>query len=142
MSSFLHRFAAEFASLDADKLGRLGELYSDDVHFTDPLHEVVGLAELQRYFAELYANVEQLHFELISHDQVCEGQGYLRWLMSFRHPRLNRGQLISLEGCSLLRWNADGKVERHRDYFDAGALLYQHVPLLGSAIRWLQRRLA
>ena len=37
---------------------------------------------------------------------------------------------------------ADGKVERHRDYFDAGALLYQHVPLLGSAIRWLQRRLA
>ena len=57
-------------------------------------------------------------------------------------PRLNRGQLISLEGCSLLRWNADGKVERHRDYFDAGALLYQHVPLLGSAIRWLQRRLA
>ena len=142
MSSFLHRFAAEFASLDADKLERLGELYSDDVHFTDPLHEVVGLAELQRYFAELYANVEQLHFECISHDQVCEGQGYLRWLMSFRHPRLNRGQLISLEGCSLLRWNADGKVERHRDYFDAGALLYQHVPLLGSAIRWLQRRLA
>ena len=70
MSSFLHRFAAEFASLDADKLGRLGELYSDDVHFTDPLHEVVGLAELQRYFAELYANVEQLHFEFISHDRV------------------------------------------------------------------------
>ena len=42
MSSFLHRFAAEFASLDADKLERLGELYSDDVHFTDPLHEVVA----------------------------------------------------------------------------------------------------
>lgn len=58
MSSFLHRFAAEFAGLDADKLERLGELYSDDVHFTDPLHEVVGLIELQRYFAELYANVE------------------------------------------------------------------------------------
>jgi len=62
--------------------------------------------------------------------------------MSYRHPQLNRGRLISLEGCSLLRWNAEGKVERHRDYFDAGALIYQHVPLLGSAIRWLQRRLA
>ena len=71
MSSFLHRFAAEFASLDADKLERLGELYSDDVHFTDPLHEVVGLIELQRYFAELYANVEQLNFEFISHDRCA-----------------------------------------------------------------------
>lgn len=71
-----------------------------------------------------------------------EGEGYLRWVMSYRHPRLNCGQLISLEGCSLLRWNGEGKVERHRDFFDAGALLYQHVPLLGTAIRWLQRRLA
>lgn len=62
--------------------------------------------------------------------------------MSYRHPRLNGGELISLEGCSLLRWNGAGKVVRHRDYFDAGALLYQHVPLLGAAIRWLQRRLA
>ncbi|AWM58110.1 nuclear transport factor 2 family protein [Pseudomonas songnenensis] len=142
MSSFLHRFAEEFARLDASNLDRLAELYSSNVHFTDPLHEVSGLAELRRYFSELYANVEHLHFEFISHDEVSEGEGYLRWVMSYRHPRLNRGGLISLEGCSLLRWNAEGKVERHRDYFDAGALLYQHVPLLGSAIRWLQRRLA
>ncbi|AHY43190.1 nuclear transport factor 2 family protein [Stutzerimonas decontaminans] len=142
MSSFLHRFAEEFARLEASNLDRLAELYSGDVHFTDPLHEVYGLAELRRYFSELYANVEHLHFEFISHDEVCEGQGYLRWIMSYRHPRLNGGGLISLEGCSLLRWNGEGKVERHRDYFDAGALLYQHVPLLGGAIRWLQRRLA
>lgn len=142
MSSFLHRFAEEFARLDASNLDRLAELYSSNVHFTDPLHEVCGLAELQRYFSELYANVEHLHFEFIGHDEVCEGQGYLRWVMSYRHPRLNRGGLISLEGCSMLRWNDEGKVERHRDYFDAGALLYQHVPLLGGAIRWLQRRLA
>jgi len=62
--------------------------------------------------------------------------------MTYEHPRLKGGKPISLEGCSLLRWNLDGKVERHRDYFDAGALLYQHVPLMGGAIRWLRRRLA
>jgi hypothetical protein len=33
-------------------------------------------------------------------------------------------------------------VVRHRDYFDAGALLYQHVPVVGSMIRWLHRRIA
>jgi len=142
MSGFLQRFASEFARLDATNLDRLRDLYSADVHFTDPLHEVCGLVELERYFSELYANVEHLHFEFISHDEICDGQGYLRWIMSYRHPRLNGGELISLEGCSLLRWNGAGKVVRHRDYFDAGALLYQHVPLLGAAIRWLQRRLA
>ena len=142
MSGFLERFAADFASLDAGNLARLADLYSADVHFSDPLHEVHGLAELQRYFAGLYVNVAQLHFEFTGHDQVCEGRGYLRWRMSFRHPRLNRGRTILVEGCSLLCWNAEGKVERHRDYFDAGALLYQHVPLLGTLIGWLRRRLS
>ncbi|QHF41154.1 transcriptional regulator [Pseudomonas sp. S34] len=30
---------------------------------------------------------------------------------------------------------------RHRDYFDAGALLYEHLPVLSRAIAWLKRRL-
>ncbi|HAF91451.1 MAG TPA: transcriptional regulator [Pseudomonas sp.] len=142
MSAFLERFAEGFSGLDASNLHRLGELYSDSVHFSDPLHEVWGLDELERYFAQLYANVQALEFEFFAFDQVRDGQGYLRWLMTYEHPRLNAGKPISLEGCSLLRWNLDGKVERHRDYFDAGALLYQHVPLMGGAIRWLRRRLA
>ena len=141
MSDFLRRFATEFAALDAGNLARLGELYSDDVLFRDPLHEVRGLPALQRYFAEMYANVDRLDFDFHGFDQVAEGEGYLRWTMSYRHPRLAAGQLIRVEGCSHLLWS-DGKVHRHRDYFDAGALLYEHLPVLGSLIRWLKRRLA
>ena len=43
MSDFLRRFARQFAELNKDNLQRLDELYTDDVHFTDPLHEVQGL---------------------------------------------------------------------------------------------------
>ena len=71
--------------------------------------------------------------------QVRDGEGYLRWTMSYRHPRLKKGELIRVEGCSYLLWN--GKVHQHRDYFDAGALLYENLPLMGSAIRWLKGRL-
>ena len=88
MSDFLRRFATEFAALDAGNLARLGELYSDDVLFRDPLHEVRGLPALQRYFAEMYANVGRLDFDFHGFDQVCDGEGYLRWTMRYRHPRL------------------------------------------------------
>ena len=27
------------------------------------------------------------------------------------------------------------------DYFDAGALLYEHVPVLGRIVSWLKRRM-
>lgn len=35
----------------------------------------------------------------------------------------------------------DHKVYRHRDYFDAGSLIYEHLPVLGRAIAWLKRRM-
>ncbi|MGE8150550.1 nuclear transport factor 2 family protein [Pseudomonas vancouverensis] len=139
MSDFLQRFARQFAELDKDNLHRLADLYAPDVYFTDPLHEVQGLAQLQEYFSELYANVRQLRFDFHGFDQVREGEGYLRWVMSYRHPRLAGGQPIQVSGCSHLLW--DDKVYRHRDYFDAGALLYEHLPVLGRAIAWLKRRL-
>lgn len=78
MSAFLHDFAARFTALNKDNLDLLGELYSDDLLFRDPLHEVHGLTAVRRYFAELYANVEALHFEFHGFDQVAEGEGYLR----------------------------------------------------------------
>ena len=140
MSDFLRRFATEFAALDAGNLARLGELYSDDVLFRDPLHEVRGLPALQRYFAELYANVGRLEFDFHGFDQVVDGEGYLRWTMHFRHPRLRGGAPISVDGCSHLLWW--DKVYQHRDYFDAGAMLYEHLPLMGGVIAWLKRRLA
>jgi len=140
MSDFLDNFAREFATLDRHNLDRLEQLYSDDIQFTDPLHEVQGLAQLRGYFAELYANVRELRFEFHGSDLCAEGQGYLRWTMSYRHPRLNGGGLIQVAGCSYLQW-CDARVSRHRDYFDAGALLYEHLPLLGAMIAWLKRRL-
>jgi hypothetical protein len=140
VSDFLRRFAHDFAALNAANLHTLGDLYSHDVRFSDPLHEIQGLTALQDYFTELYANVSELGFTFHSYDQVQEGAGYLRWTLHYRHPRLRRGQLIEVVGCSYLRWHE--KVYQHRDYFDAGALLYEHLPLMGTAIGWLKGRLA
>jgi hypothetical protein len=61
--------------------------------------------------------------------------------MTYRHPRLKQGEPILVQGCSHLLWT-DDKVFQHRDFFDAGALLYEHLPVMGRMIRWLKGRLA
>lgn len=139
MSDFLRQFASDFAALNKHNLDRLGALYSEDAVFRDPLHEVRGLKNMQRYFADLYENVSELRFDFYGFDEVRTGEGYLRWTMSYRHPRLAGGGLIRVDGCSHLLWN--NKVYQHRDYFDAGSLLYEHLPVLGRVITWLKRRL-
>ncbi|SOE51833.1 FIG002994: Putative transcriptional regulator [plant metagenome] len=140
MSAFLQDFARRFADLDADTLDRLPTLYTDDVRFRDPLHEIQGIQALHAYFEKLYANVESLRFDFQGMDEVRAGEGYLRWVMTYRHPRIARGEPVQVEGCSHLLWR--DKVHAHRDYFDAGALLYEHLPLLGGAISLLKGRLA
>ncbi|MDF0732387.1 nuclear transport factor 2 family protein [Pseudomonas entomophila] len=140
MSAFLTQFANRFATLDAASLDGLGTLYTTDVQFRDPLHQFDGLPALRAYFEQLYANAHDIRYDIHATDQTAPGEGYLRWTLYFRHPRLARGQLIRLDGCSHLRW--EERVYHHQDYFDAGALLYEHVPVLGAVIGWLKRRLA
>lgn len=141
MSEFLRGYAERFAELNKNNLDLLADIYSPNICFADPLHEIQGLDKLREYFEQLYANVEDLSFEFHGFDQVDEGKGYLRWTMTYRHPRLSKGELITVPGCSHLRW-AGNKVFLHRDFFDAGALLYEHLPVMGRVIGWLKGRLA
>jgi hypothetical protein len=140
MSAYLQKFAEDFATLTGDNLDALEKLYSEDIIFRDPLHQIRGLTDLRAYFFELYANADDIRYAFASADEVRPGEGYLRWTLQFRHPRLARGQHITLQGCSHLLWR--DRVHFHQDYFDAGALLYEHIPVMGGAIRWLKGRLA
>lgn len=57
--------------------------------------------------------------------------------MHLRHKRIKRGREIMVDGISHLRVR-DGKVCFHRDYFDAGQLLYENLPLVGRIIRFIK----
>ena len=136
----LERFISVYKQLDKNNLTTLGDIYSSDIYFCDPAHQISGLEALITYFSELYQNVENVTFtfgDLILDDQ----QATLTWQMGVRHPRLNKGQDYSVEGISLLRLNSEGLVCYHRDYFDLGALLYERIPLLGSVIIRIKERL-
>ncbi len=131
------RFQQLFQSLRQDNLALLGEIYAHDVVFEDPLHRVEGLAALTGYFERMYAGVESIGFEF---GEVVEapGQAMLTWTMHMTHQRLRPGEALALPGASHIRF--DERVHYHRDYFDAGALLYERLPLLGGVVRAIRRR--
>ncbi|XGA80372.1 nuclear transport factor 2 family protein [Halomonas sp. CH40] len=135
----LDAFCAFFNKLDNTCTEKLYEVYTEDIVFSDPLHTVEGRAALEEYFAGMYANVSECRFRY-HHRQRHGETAFVTWTMSFAHPRLAGGKVISVDGCSHLTFADDGRVSRHRDYFDAGAMLYEHVPVLGGLIRLLKRR--
>ncbi|MGM0767587.1 MAG: nuclear transport factor 2 family protein [Pseudomonadota bacterium] len=134
----LDRFRELFNGLDAGNLHKLASVYSENVHFEDPLSSVTGLDQLTHYFAGAYANVVSCHFEF--GEPVVNGENVgITWVMHLRHKRIRRGREIQVDGMSRLVIR-DGKVTRHRDYFDAGQLLYENLPVLGRIIRWVRNQ--
>lgn len=131
------RFQEVFQQLRHDTLDLLDEVYAADIVFEDPLHRVEGLVALRDYFARMYEGVESIRFEF---DAVLEahGEAMLTWTMHMRHRRLQPGQELALPGASHIRFGT--QVHYHRDYFDAGALLYERLPLLGGVVRAIRRR--
>ncbi len=132
----LEDFRALFNKLDKGNLDKLADLYSEDVRFQDPLGTVNGLDELTQYFAGAYANVVDCRFEF--GEALVQGESAaLPWVMHLRHKRIRKGREVQVQGISHLRIR-DGRVYYHRDYFDAGEMLYENLPVIGGVIRWIK----
>ncbi|MEQ9547732.1 MAG: nuclear transport factor 2 family protein [Marinobacter sp.] len=136
----LEHFRELFNSLDAGNLDQLASVYSETVKFQDPLCSVSGLDHLTRYFADAYANVMSCQFDF-GEPVIAGGKVAIPWVMRLRHKRIRRGREIHVDGMSNLVIYS-GKVTHHRDYFDAGQLLYEHLPLVGRVIRSIRKHAA
>lgn len=138
----LENFKTFYDKLDKSTLNRafLETVYTQDIAFEDPFHQINGLDALHSYFAEMYENVKEISFDWI--DSSSDGrQAFITWTMSYSHPFINRGKPVQVNGVSRLVFK-DGRVSSHRDYFDGGQMLYEHIPALGMIVRKLKKRLA
>lgn len=141
MEEALAQFLDHYQQLDRRNLHLLDAMYSPDVRFIDPAHQLEGLVALHHYFESLYDNVEAVHFRYQS-AEVVGNKAWVQWTLALCHPRLNGGHRFEFDGVSQLLFDKDGKVSLHRDYFDLGAMLYERLPLLGPLVRWVKGRLA
>ncbi len=133
------RYAAFYETLTPTTLQELPKLCRQDVHFRDPFNDVVGIKPVTRIFAQMFEDVLEPAF-LVSDIAISGDTCYLRWTMTFR--RKPGEPPWRIEGMSEVRFDEAGQVAAHIDHWDAAAQLYERVPLLGSLIRLVKRRLS
>ncbi len=138
----LQIFAGFFASFAPDRVDRLlPQTYSPDIYFNDTLKSIRGREKLAAYLRESAAAVDDCRVEILDTTRTADGEYLLRWKMMIRFKRFKRGVDTWSIGISHLRFDAEGRVAYHQDYWNAADGLYEHVPLLGALIRMLKRRL-
>lgn len=126
-----------YETLSPARLPALAEVYTEATRFKDPFNDVQGQAAVQALFAHMFDTLEAPRFVVLT--ALTQGeQAFLTWDFHFRL----RGRPLCIHGASHLIYAGDGRVDRHRDYWDAAEELYEKLPLLGRLMRWLRRRLA
>jgi len=139
MPSIIAKFIDYYTEMESHPPLALTTLYHLEAELTDPFGKHQGLFAIESYFTQLLSNVKHCHFainSLIHNDH----QFTVTWTMSWSHPRISGGKTLLLEGCSIVEIESE-LIIRQRDYYDAGEMLYEHIPLLGWAIRQVKRRL-
>lgn len=135
------RLARFYEQLTPAHLTQLEHYYAPDARFKDPFNDVCGVPAIAQIFAHMFATVEQPHF--IVTQQFSQGDhAFLAWEFHFRMRRWRRGVDQCIHGVTWVRFDVQGRVAVHRDYWDAAQELYEKLPVLGSLMRWLRRALS
>ena len=139
MISPLIKLKHYYETFDQASFDLLSEIYAEDLVFTDPLHKINGVAALKKYFNDTCSNLTYCKF-IFTDEIVGEHSACLIWRMEYCHDSLKNNARLSLVGNSIVQFS-DGKVTSQEDFYDMGAMVYEHIPILGSAIRIIKTRI-
>jgi len=113
------------------------ETYSDPVFFYDTLKMVKNRAELEEYFVQTARNTESVQVRIM--DVARSGPNYyIRWEMDIRLKKFRRGETLRSVGITHLRFDRDGRITLHHDFWDSTSGFFEHVPALGHVLRWIK----
>lgn len=136
--SVVDAFCEAFVEITPERPVDVAALYAPDVVFEDPVHRIEGRDALASYFRKLDGNLRYARFEVTDRLEA-DGRAALAWTMRLR-LRVGPRREVVMPGTTWLRFGE--RIHHHHDDFDLGALVYEQVPLLGTVVRAVRRRMA
>lgn len=111
-----------------------GRLYSADAYLCDTLHIARGAEQIEAYFLKTAERVSVMEVTILGYS-ASGPEVYTRWRMTIAADALDDGRPVTTYGISHLRFDHEGKVILHQDFWDASAGFFEHLPVLGGIIQ-------
>jgi len=117
------------------------DVYAPEAWLYDNLAAIQGVDEIRQYFANAASDVDKLSVDFLQIARSNEDY-FVRWRMLIRSARLSGGEPLISYGVTQFRFDSQGRVLLHRDFWDAGTGLYEYLPLLGGLVTRIRSGLA
>lgn len=123
----------------ADSAQLAGQLYAPTLHFSDSLMHTRNRDDVVVHFQGLVDAETQVQVQMLQ-TLVSGPDVYLVWSMQSQFTPVRKTVISDSIGITHLRFNSQGQVIMHQDFWDTGQGFYQHVPVLGRVIRSINNR--
>ncbi len=134
-------FSQLFSDLKQEDLqAAVRNAYSDDFYFNDTFRSIDNIDDLVDYFLETSDNINatKVYIEdIVQSDRDF----YVRWVMDIDFETYNKKIVTRSIGMSHLRFNTEGKIILHQDFWDNTDAFFRHLPIVGPMITRVQKRL-
>ena len=110
-------------------------VYAEDVHFIDPTQERQGIEAYIKAQDGLIQRCDDV-FRETSNVSITGELAFVEWRMGLKI----KGVEFIYPGTTRLVFGRDGRIVKHRDYFDFVGPTFGPVPILGSLTRWIYNR--
>lgn len=135
-SELVEEFKRCYATFGRDTIAQLQKVYDPAITFIDPLHRIDGWPALEHYFAASAANLDYCRFDFVD-SVVGESAAFFKWHMHYAHRKIAKGKALSLVGATQIKFTHT--ISYHEDFYDLGAMVYQHIPIIGLGIHKLRQ---
>ncbi len=109
-------------------------VYAPGGYLNDTLVGIDGADRIEAYFAHTMEKASLLKVEFL--DQAPAGiDWYARWRMTVVAEGLNGGEPVVTYGVTQLRFDGEGRVLIHKDFWDSGTGLHEQLPGVGAIVR-------
>lgn len=116
------------------------KVYAKDAWLDDTLVVHQGATAIRDYFLETAATVTSCEVKIDDVSKSGENH-YVRWTMVFSAPAMSGGSPVHSVGISQVRFDREGKVVFHQDFWDSGQNFYAHLPVASGVVGYIQNRL-
>ncbi len=126
-----------FEQLSPESLTKIESVYAKHARFVDPFNDLQGIESVRKVYAHMFESLDNPRF-LVTRIASTGPLGFMTWTFSFSC----RGRAQSIEGCTQFELDAEDLITLHLDYWDAAKQVYEQIPVLGSVLRMLRRKLS
>ena len=134
---YVKKYISAYENLSINNLDTLKNKFTNDVKFEDPFNKVNGKEAVIKIFSEMFEKIDNPKFQILelSYAQNFDQKltVYLKWILNGSLKKNKKS--FAIKGVSEVKFNDQGKVVKHIDYWDSMTQLIVHLPYVGSIVK-------